>query len=237
MKLSFGRLSSLLVVVVLALTPTDLLRAQAGSRSAKSLAQKVIPSYQCNCVIHIMNLTGQNSAGGVGMLQNFLPASSQPSANACQNWCSSKAAQYVHPQNLSQATASQACLAAAQNGATIRAYYKTTGMLQTGPFANTYQPAVALGVLVNIPAVTKQGWRCPPAWNSNTSNQPGDFTNDQRCKRLAGSITINPVPADGTQLGNWGFSWGNELWAYGSVTNGGAPAFGTFVVTPRQCHF
>lgn len=199
--------------------------------------QKALPSYQCNCLIHIANLTGQNTAGGAGALQNFLPASSQPNANACQSWCSAKAAQYVHPQSLSQATATQACLAGAQSGATVLAYYKTTGMPQTSPFANTYQPAVALGVLIKAPAVVKQGWRCPPTWISNTSNQLGDFTDDQRCKRMAGSITISPAPANGTQLGDWGFSWGNEVWAYGSTANGGAATFGTFVVTPQQCHF
>lgn len=208
-----------------------------GGLGGEAAAQKASATYPCGCHINISDVTGDTSASGGGILQSF-GSSSQPSANACQSWCATKAAQYVHPQSLSQATAAQACSAGGQNGATIRAYYKTTGMLQTNQWTNSYQPAVALGVLVNKPAITKQGWRCPATWHSNSSGQLGDFTTDiQRCKRLAGSITLNPAPADGTQLSSWGFTWGNEVWAYGSAANGGAPTHGTFVITPKECRF
>lgn len=204
-----------------------------GSQMAQ--AQKALPSYPCGCVIHISNISGQTSVAGAGVLNSTSPPN-QATASQCQSACASWAAPYVHPQALSQSTATQACAAGAQNGALIRAYYKTTGMLQTNPFTNTYQPAVALGVLVKTPGTVTQGWRCPAPWLSNTSNQPGGFTGDQRCKRLAGSITISPLPADGTQISSWGFTWGNEVWAYGTAANGGAASY-TSITTPAQCHF
>jgi hypothetical protein len=64
---------------------------------------------------------------------------------------------------------------------------------------------------------------CPKGWLSNTSNIDGGVTTDGRCKKLVCSPIGVVPPPDGTQLGNWGFTWGYELWAYGTKENGGAP--------------
>ena len=61
---------------------------------------------------------------------------------------------------------------------------------------------------------------CPASWLSNTSSQPGGVTTDSvhPCKRPAGSISGSPLPANGTPLETWGFSWGSVIYQYGPAT-------------------
>lgn len=64
---------------------------------------------------------------------------------------------------------------------------------------------------------------CPSAWMSNT-NVAGGITTDGKCKKLACQESgISPAPPNGTQIGSWGFTWGNGFWAWGSAANGGSP--------------
>lgn len=91
---------------------------------------------------------------------------------------------------------------------TITIKVKNTGQGSTGAYLE--------GCYELIPC------HCPKGWLSNTTNQDGGVTTDGRCKKLVcGPIAVIPPP-DGTQLGNWGFTWGNTLWAYGTKENGGA---------------
>ena len=50
------------------------------------------------------------------------------------------------------------------------------------------------------------------------------MTTDGHCKKAActGNM-ISPFPPNGTQIGTWGFSWGNAFYAWGTAANGGAP--------------
>jgi hypothetical protein len=78
--------------------------------------------------------------------------------------------------------------------------------------------------LTNKPAGPITEKKCTAPWMSNTSNIPGGVTTDGRCKKefMIQNFTISPKPLDGTQIGNWGFYWGNAVVAYGTPQNGGA---------------
>ena len=63
---------------------------------------------------------------------------------------------------------------------------------------------------------------CPKGWLANTTNEDGGVSADGKCKKLVcAPITVLPPP-NGTSIGNWGFTWGNEIWALGTKENGGA---------------
>lgn len=104
--------------------------------------------------------------------------------------------------------------------------------LGTRPYFDT----VALK-LINKPASPHKEWICPSPWHSNTSNQVGGITTDGRCKKLHGTYT-GPAFPNGTQLGgNSAFTWGNEIWVYGTSANGGAAVYQQYglQVDPAIC--
>ena len=91
--------------------------------------------------------------------------------------------------------------------------------------------------LINKPAAFRMEWVCPPPWRSNTSNQIGGITGDQRCKKLQGTYS-GPAFPNGTQIGaNVAFTWGNEIWVYGTTANGGAAIYQQYNLqtTPAVC--
>jgi hypothetical protein len=65
---------------------------------------------------------------------------------------------------------------------------------------------------------------CPKGWTSNGDTQSdGGIATDGKCKKLAcNGNMVSPFPPDGTQIGNWGFTWGNSFIAWGTTANGGA---------------
>jgi hypothetical protein len=177
------------------------------------------PPSQCICYISANNISNQPTpAGALYALFN-----SNENQAQCQSHCAS-----APSQPSLQATADALCTSTvnAPNGATIRTYYRFG--------SGTFQLATVVGVLTNTPFIPSTQWKCPATWNSNTSNQLGGITTDQRCKKLVGSIAGVPAPANGTQLGAWGFTWENGVWAYGTSANGGAAFHPS---TPAQCHF
>jgi len=100
-----------------------------------------------------------------------------------------------------------------------------------------YRAAYAIGTLTNQPAVTTYTYQCPPTWYSNTTNVLGGATTDGKCKKLSAKpLTITPWPLPGTPISSYGFTWYDEVWAYGTAANGGA-AIATPHVTPASCHF
>jgi hypothetical protein len=68
---------------------------------------------------------------------------------------------------------------------------------------------------------------CPEGWLANNTNIQGGVTGsgERQCKKLCCKpLGISPFPPNGTQLaGNIGFTWGDELWFYGTKENGGWP--------------
>jgi hypothetical protein len=214
------------IVYVVAATAlsTGLVFSFGTSTPVRSQVQQVKTQSQtqCVCYLSVNSLTNNTSPAG-SLYSVSSPATiSANSPSQCQSACAARATSNL------QAEASNLCIGGpynVPNGTTVRGYYKYTG---------TFQFAAVLGVLTNTPLVSSAQWQCPPTWYSNTALQLGGITGDQKCKKMAGSISGVSAPANGTQLGSWGFTWGNELWAWGSAANGGA-AFHPF--TPAQCHF
>lgn len=213
----------LLGLTAVALLPVSYFASYQGAQAQSSSPQ----SFACDCRISTDDLSGKVIASGT-----VLPISvgSQPSFTACHSACGSASMKHVGSQGV--ATASCNANPPAPNGRLIRAYSKLSGI----PSSNFYVPARVIGTLVNTPASTQHAWRCPAPWLSNTSNQSGDVTADGRCKRVAGPIIITPLPADGTHIGSWGFTWGNRIFAYGTPANGGAAVKQT-TLTPAVCSF
>lgn len=63
--------------------------------------------------------------------------------------------------------------------------------------------------------------KCPPGSVANAGTQAGKdggITTDGKCKRAAGTLTPpfagTSLPVNGTQLGSWGFSWGNAMYQW-----------------------
>jgi hypothetical protein len=93
--------------------------------------------------------------------------------------------------------------------------------------------ATRIGVLTDTPAVTEI--KCPGTWLANMTNVPGGVTADGKCKKLSGPISITPLPANGTPIGTYGFTWGGQVYAWGTPANGGAAV--TITVSPGVCSF
>ncbi len=199
--------------------------------AAPSARRAPNPLYPCTCVITWQTLP-HFSTTAPGMIPPNLTVAPQSDDNMCAQYCSVAASAHY----MSQSVATNACAAGAPNGAVVRAYAKTSGMPPVTPDRNTFHPVNDIGTLIRVPAVARHEWRCPPAWLSNTTNQPGGVTGDQKCKKLAGGLTLTPHPAPGTQIGNWGFTWNHEVWGYGTPANGGAPIH-IVINTPGICRF
>jgi hypothetical protein len=52
---------------------------------------------------------------------------------------------------------------------------------------------------------------------------------------LSGPISITPLPANGTPIGTYGFTWGGQVYAWGTPANGGAAV--TITVSQGVCSF
>jgi hypothetical protein len=63
---------------------------------------------------------------------------------------------------------------------------------------------------------------CPPGWLANPTNVDGGVTYDGRCKKeVCAGNPVRPLPANGTPIGDWGFTWGASFVAWGTAANGG----------------
>lgn len=210
--------------VVLALTAASAPAARPPARPA---------SATCFCKMSSDNLSGQSGSTGIVMEItgeiNHTYSGMNPQNNYnqedCRNRCRDTAAGYFK----SPAVAAAACAAGVAHNTYIRAFS------QVG--VKAFKEAHAIGVLNNTPPQTVTTCTCPAGWYNN-ANVLGGITPDGRCKKLAGkSIGISPLPPDGTAIGSWGFTWGDELWAYSTPQNGGAPACITVVNAPAVCQF
>jgi len=65
-------------------------------------------------------------------------------------------------------------------------------------------------------------YTCPQGWAANQTNVDGGVTADGKCKKAVAGCNLPNPPANGTQIGSWGFTWGNAVIAMGSAQNGGA---------------
>ena len=199
-----------------------------------NMQQEINATATCFCVVSYNDLTDQQNRSGVCMDLTSIVNTSYGGAfpekddnrKDCARKCSDAAMQLTAPQK--QAIADCACSAGLFNGTTIRSY--------SAVGTKRYQSDASIGILINTPQVTQATCNCPTGWAANTTNVDGGVTADGKCKKLVcGPISTGPFPANGTQVGNWGFTWGNALYAWGSSANGGAPICKTVVVSPAVC--
>lgn len=189
----------------------------------------------CFCDVSTENMNGARSPKDVFMSftsnigLSFTGIFQQSEANQvfCQATCKAAAEAAGRP-----AIVNATCAAQASKGAsglvTVMAYSKAG----TRP----YRIAADFGEVLYKPEVKQTTCVCPVGWLSNTSNAPNGTTADGRCKKLSGTYT-GPTFPNGTQIGNnnEAFTWGNEIWIYGSPSNGGKPFCSTMVTQPAIC--
>lgn len=97
-----------------------------------------------------------------------------------------------------------------------------------------FRVAKNIGDFLYKPELKKTVCTCPSGWFNN-ANVNGGVT-EGGCKRLAAKpINITPLPANGTPVGTWGFTWGNEVWAFGTAANGGSPVCVEEVTQQKEC--
>jgi hypothetical protein len=185
----------------------------------------------CFCKISKDDLRGQRTASGVVMdltgdvNKTYTGVYQQHEDNQvdCKKLCKTAAEAYTK-QNIANAS----CAAGVSDNSWINAF--------SAVGTKVYREALEIGQLANKPQVTSTTCTCPPSWLANPTNVPGGVTSDGKCKKLAAKpINITPLPPNGTPVGSWGFTWGDEVWAMGSSANGGAAACVTSVVTPPHC--
>jgi hypothetical protein len=124
-------------------------------------------------------------------------------------------------------TASEACALLKWQSACVRSYAYVGGVgtdaavATTGTFSCT-APRAAVSQLT-----------CPKGWTANLTNEPGGGSTDGKCKKIATQpISGIALPPNGTEIGTWGFTWGNAIYVWGTKENGGAPS--NVVVTPAE---
>jgi hypothetical protein len=84
--------------------------------------------------------------------------------------------------------------------------------------------------------------KCPSGWLANATNIDGGATGagNYACKKSAAPclISVTPEPPTGTAISggagkpDWGFTWGNGIYAWGTAANGGQAA-----CTTAPCKF
>jgi hypothetical protein len=196
--------------------------------------RKPMASATCFCKISYDDLTNKISASGVCLdltgavnkVYTGIFPQNDTNQTDCNTRCTTAAAPYIG----SQSIAACACAAGKPSGTLVRAWSAVGN--------KEYKTAAPIGTLTNKPEVKTTICTCPAGWTSNTSSQVGGVTTDGKCKKGAcGPNSIAPYPPDGTQIGSWGFTWGNGFYAWGTTANGGAPKCVTTLVSAAECKF
>lgn len=194
------------------------------------------PSATCFCLISYDDLTNKKTQSGVckdltaelGVTYTGLNPQKDANQTDCNSKCQTLAATYQGNPGM----AACACAAGKPSGTLVRAW-SAVGVKE-------YKAAQQIGVLINQPQVTKTTCTCPAGWTCNgcSPQVAGGVTTDGACKKVVCQpFSIAPFPPDGTQVGTWGFTWGNALVAWGTTANGGAPNCVTSEVSPAMCKF
>ena len=129
------------------------------------------------------------------------------------------------------------CAAGVPNHSYLYGYSKVGTRVYRQARDESKSPNPFYFLLRNIPQQVSVYFTCPPGWYTFLTNALGGTSSDSRCKKLAGHLTLNPLPANGTLLGDWGASWGNEIWAWGTQANGGAATKSTYYGAAAECGF
>jgi hypothetical protein len=189
--------------------PIGVLTNEPGSPAASESA----PTKKCTCVA---SKGGWNS----GIVHNYGVIATYGLFDVqAPGKCSKKCSDLVSGKS-SIENATAVCASTNWSGGCVRGY----GYIGAIGTNNADGTAGKLICTAPVAAVTQQ--KCPAGWvcNGCSPQVDGGVTSDGKCKRLACQAnSIAPYPADGTQIGSWGFSWGNAFYAWGTSANGGNP--------------
>lgn len=188
----------------------------------------------CFCKISHANIVGVchppsssillDLTGDVG-LQTSWPRT-QGKAQNCSTACNGES-NNIDLVNL----ANIACSRGIANGTVIRSFDALGNCGGHG----AYEVNNTIGTLTNTPGVSQTTCSCPSGWLANTTNVDGGISSDGRCKKHAGTNYIQPNAPNGTEIGVWGFTWGNGFWAWGTAANGGDATCTTTIISSAIC--
>ena len=191
----------------------------------------------CFCKISTDNIEGATSATGTVIDLTGDPILPSPftglfqQSESRQQFCQASCS--IAAQAVGKPTAMNAACAAHASSTTVIAIgvraYSAVG-------TRTYRVAETFGEAYFHPAIKQTICSCPSGWLSNTSNLPAGVTGDGRCKKLSGTYT-GPLFQNGTPIGAGGeaFTWGNEIWVYGTAANSGKANCATSVLQASSC--
>lgn len=180
--------------------------AQPGAGDTAQ-AQMKLKLFKAHCFCQISTDVGArpgslNSIADLGILKEYSGFNPDNQANQgdCLRLCSTQAFQWWQdPSNRDQA-----CAKNGPGTMTVKAYAHVGAQ----PWENCQTLATSFrccGQAGNI--------SCPSGWLADW-NGPGN----DKCKRQTCS-NLNPPPPNNTQIGNWGFTWGNGIWQWGPASN------------------
>ncbi len=201
-----------------------------------SISEPIKVAATCFCVISYDDLNYKLQRSGVcydltqAINTSYSGPNQQGSANQakCKSLCNATAASLISTET--QKIADCACAAGKPTGTPLRGYSAV------GTKAYVLANAT-MGSLQNTAEVKTTTCQCPPGWLSDT-NVDGGVTTDGKCKKLVcgpWDATAFPPPNPGVIVGTWGFTWQNQLWAFGTTANGGAPTCTTVITQPKAC--
>lgn len=195
----------------------------------------------CFCVLATDNIEGRGTPNGfhvdlTGQVnQSYYGFSQQHEDNQvdCAKRCRAQVVSYT-----SQAgNAAPFCQAGFPNGKELTGFSKVGTKNYRFAKNSAMNPPMYVAFLKHSPQLSQTTYTCPPTWYTGTTNILGGTQSENGCKKLAGYLSIQPYPPNGTKLGDWGFSWVNEMWARGTVANGGAATAKTVKGPPAECGF
>ena len=191
-------------------------------------ASQAFAAQDCSCRYQ----TGRTWPDGGTIVKDFGKIG-EVSGTRKERDCSDKCKNIAINDTKSQAIANLACSKGVGNGSDVNAISKAGSVAMggidhfIGKLVNTAAVLkcpqggnIVGGNCVHSIAITK---KCPAGWLANSSNVDGGETADGQCKKaVAGCNLPAPLPANGTQIAGYGFTWGNSVVQYGNAANGGA---------------
>lgn len=192
---------------------------RATNKTGVSAVLEAMPPWKCTCVA---SKGGWNN----GIVHNYGVIATYPitvlnPGKKCSDACSDKVSGKV---DIADATAM--CASLNWSGGCVRGY----GYIGAIGTNNADGTAGKLICTTPVGEVTQQ--KCPKGWVCNGCDPQvdGGVTTDGKCKQAACGPNHFPPPPNWTPIGEWGFTWGNYFYAWGTSANGGRPI--TTIISP-----
>jgi hypothetical protein len=189
-------------------------------------------AYAVNCSCRVQTGNTWPSSGTIVYNYSDTDVTRGVGSNTAEKKCTRYCQDKVRASGQSQMLANQACSKGVGSGSRLNAISKAGAIASGGVdhlvgiltnSAAVYNcpqgGSISAGQCVSTAAIT---YTCPSGWLSNTTNANGGVTGDGKCKKDIGCNLPAPQPANGTQIGTYGFTWGNAVVIWGNAQNGGS---------------